>query len=254
MTGPALNTPEARQGLLRDRAAAGAALVLADLAREFGVSPDTIRRDLLALETGGVVQRVRGGALPVSRPVRPLRERLQTANPVAERLAAAALPLIEDGMVLLMDGGTTVIRLAQSLPPLPRALVVTPTPAIAMATLGAGIETMLIGGRISPFGGIAVGADAVAAVERVVADLSFLGACGLNADFGLSADDIDEAALKRAMAGSGRRSIVMTGQAKLGRRARHRVCGCDELDILITDAPRETAAPFIERGLDVRTV
>ena len=83
---PLLNTPEARQGILKGRAAEGSPLVLTHLAEEFGVSTDTIRRDLLALEAQGAVQRVRGGALPVAAPAAPMLERLKNASDVADRL------------------------------------------------------------------------------------------------------------------------------------------------------------------------
>ncbi|WP_198666124.1 DeoR/GlpR family DNA-binding transcription regulator [Tropicimonas sp. IMCC34043] len=249
-----LNSPDSRQSILTERAAQGLPLSLSGLAEEFGVSPDTIRRDLLALEAAGAVRRVRGGALPVVTPAGPVLERLMTADDAAERIAAAALSLIEDGMVLMFDGGSTVMRLARSLPALPRALVVTPAPAVALATMSKGIETILVGGRLSGFGGIAVGQAAVAAIADIAADLCFLGACGLSADFGLSADNPDEAAVKRAMCSAAPRAVVLTGAAKLGRRARHRVVACADLDLLITDAGGAETAALSDAVLEVRHV
>ncbi|WP_068118176.1 DeoR/GlpR family DNA-binding transcription regulator [Tropicimonas marinistellae] len=247
-----LNSPEARQAILRVRATSGAPLVLGTLAEEFGVSVDTIRRDLLALEAAGMVQRVRGGALPVMPVSDPMSTRIRTPSPAAERIAAAALGLIEDGMVLMLDGGTTVAKLAATLPPLPRSLVVTPAPVVATATLAAGIETLLIGGRLSAFGGIAVGQGTCEAISNVSVDVCFLGACGLDAAFGLSADDLDEAAVRRAMHGASRKTAVLTGEPKLGRRARHRVLPCDALDVLVTDAGGAKTAPLAETGLEIR--
>ena len=65
MTDLALNNPVVRQNLLRQRLEAGDPLIAAELAKEFDISLDTIRRDLLVLESEGLVQRVRGGAVPV---------------------------------------------------------------------------------------------------------------------------------------------------------------------------------------------
>lgn len=246
-----LNTPETRQAALAVRAAEGKALVLADLAKEFSVSIDTIRRDLLVLEAKGAVQRVRGGALPVMRPAAPVLERLATDGQVADRIAVAALPLVEDGMVMILDGGTTIQRFAALLPSLSRALVVTPSPAIALETLGKGIETLLVGGRLSGFGGIAVGQGAVESLGAIAADLCFLGACGLDPEFGLGADNVDEGAVKRAMRRSSNRGVVLTGAAKLGRRARHRVLACQEFDVLVTDGTPDQTEPFHVAGLEV---
>lgn len=248
------NTPETRQRILRTRVAEGAPLVLVQLAEEFGVSPDTVRRDLLALEAEGAVMRIRGGALPVLPPAVPAHARQTSGGALAERLARAALQLVEDGMVLMLDGGTSVARLANALPALPRSLVVTPSPAVAAATLARGTETILVGGRLSRFGGIAVGQSAERMISDIAADLCLLGACGLEADFGLGADDADEAAVKRAMAEASARAAVLTGAEKLGRRARHRVLPCEALDLLVTDAADDRTAPFADTGMEIRHV
>ena len=107
---------------------------LTALALEFDVSVDTIRRDIQALEEQGVVRRVRGGALPVLAPAAPMTRRIGTQTALAERLAAAVRPLVKDGMVVMFDGGMSVLALARLLPSMPGSLVVTPAPAVAMAT------------------------------------------------------------------------------------------------------------------------
>ncbi|MGP6086630.1 DeoR/GlpR family DNA-binding transcription regulator [Antarctobacter jejuensis] len=248
------NVPEARQSLLRARLQRGLPLEVQALASEFGVSIDTVRRDLKLLQSQGVARCVRGGAMPVSRPGPDALTRVATSGARNEALAAAALPLIEDGMVLMMDGGATVLALAQVMPALPDCLVVTPAPAVALACLAAGVKTQLIGGRLSPSGAITVGHAAVRELEDIAADLVFLGVCGIDPGFGFSADDRDEADVKRAMISASHRAVAVTGAAKLNRRARHRVCPCEELDLMITDAATRTTAGFSEAGLEVRNV
>lgn len=248
---PPLSGPELRQQTLRAQLERGDSLALPAAARELGVSVDTVRRDLKALEGQGFARCIRGGALPVARPVRPVLERMDESDGTVARLANTALPLIEDGMVILLDGGTSVLALAQRLPPLRNSLVVTPAPAAALACLAAGTPVQLVGGRLSASGAISVGPTAASALSDVAADLAFIGACGLDAEFGLSADDLDESYSKRAMIAAAHRSVVLTSAAKLGRRARHRVVRCDGLTTLITDAgPRETAA-FASAGLEI---
>ncbi|MBE9638197.1 DeoR/GlpR family DNA-binding transcription regulator [Salipiger mangrovisoli] len=244
--------PDARQDALRLRLERGSALELSAVASEFGVSIDTVRRDLKALEAQGVARCVRGGAMPVSRPSGAALERMAAAQPGHEAIAAAALALIEDGMVLLLDGGATVHALAQALPLLPNCLVVTPAPAVALACLAAGLDTQLVGGRMSPAGAVCVGHGAVAALSDIAADIAFLGVCGLDPVFGLGADDLDEAELKRAMAAASHRAVALAGAGKLGLRARHRVLPCKALDLLITDAAPGTTSPYAELGIEVR--
>ncbi|MFT4012595.1 MAG: DeoR/GlpR family DNA-binding transcription regulator [Paracoccus sp. (in: a-proteobacteria)] len=254
MTGYPSPGPELRQQALMRRLDQGQPLTLAAAARQFGVSSDTIRRDLKALQDRGLARVIRGGALPVARPVRPTLERLGEGAEQIRRLVDAALPLIRDGMAIGLDGGTTVLALAQSLPPLPGSLVVTPAPAVALASLAAGIPTQLVGGRLSASGAISVGHAAVDALSGSALDLAFLGVCGLEAGFGLGADDLDESEVKRAMIAAGHRSVALTLQAKIGRRARHRVASCDRISLLITDASVAQTAALAATGLEVRNV
>lgn len=244
-----LSTPDTRQDILRRRLAAGQMLAAAALADEFGVSSDTIRRDLVALEAAGVARRTRGGVLPVLQPAAPMGERRST---VAPALVAAAARLIEDGMAIAIDGGTTMLALARALPAAPRTLVVTPSPAIALICIEKGISAHLIGGRLSRAGGVAVGADAERAVASTAVDLCFLGVCGLDAAFGLGADDPDEASLKRSMAGAAGRTVAVAGAEKIGRRARHRALAAEALDLLFTDASGEGIEALTAAGVVVR--
>ncbi|PRY22510.1 DeoR family transcriptional regulator [Aliiruegeria haliotis] len=254
MPDPFPKSPDARQARLKARAADGRPLALAQLAEEFGVSPDTIRRDLLALEAEGAVRRIRGGALPVLPPDVPMLDRVTTPRPEAEKLAAAVVPELADGMVLVLDGGTSVLQLARTLPPMPCALVVTPAPAVALETLSRGIETVLVGGKLSAFGGVATGQPAEAALEKFSADLCVLGVCGLDAGFGLSADDLAEATLKRAMSAASVRTIALAGARKLGRRARHQVLPVTEIDLVITDADPGRTRAIQDVGVELRHV
>lgn len=244
------NSPEARQEALRQRLESGLSLSLTALAEEFGVSVDSARRDLKALESRGLARCIRGGALPPQPLARATLDRLPETDHTP--LATAALPLIEDGMVVFMDGGTTVAALAAALPLLPEALVVTPSPAVALATLRRGTPTHLIGGRLSPSGAIAVGAETVTALTRIAADLAVLGVCGIDPAFGLSAEDAEEAQVKRAMLDAAHRSALLTRAAKLGTRSRFHVAACDVLDILVTDATADTTTPYTDQGMEIR--
>jgi DeoR/GlpR family transcriptional regulator of sugar metabolism len=244
----ALSTPDTRQDVLRRRLMAGQTLAAADLAAEFGVSGDTIRRDLLALEAAGVARRTRGGVMPVMPPVVPMAVRAATTPP---GLVVAAARLVLDGMAVAIDGGTTMLALAQAMVSGPRLLVVTPSPAVALCCLDKGIATQLVGGRLSAAGGIAVGAAAERAIAATAVDLCFLGVCGLDAAFGLSADDPDEAGVKAAMAAVAARTVAVAGADKIGRRARHRAIATEALDSLFTDAPAAATDAIAAAGVRV---
>jgi len=253
-----LNNPDVRQDLLRERLACGESLAVTDLCAEFGVSADTVRRDLIALEGLGAARRVRGGAVPLTKPVAALRERKDTQAPPSRGLLQQAGQALEGATTLLLDGGLTVLALARELMATPDLLVVTPSPWVGTATCERGIETVLLGGRVSERGGIAVGAEVERALSGLAADVAVLGACGLDAGFGLSSDDLQENAVSRRMALAAGRVLVLTSADKLGRRARHRTLAPEEIDMIVTDTvPQGSEASdeiraFRAAGVEVR--
>ncbi|WOI56149.1 DeoR/GlpR family DNA-binding transcription regulator [Palleronia sp. LCG004] len=242
-----LNNPDIRQDLLRRRLAEGDAIVVTRIAREFGVSADTVRRDLIALEAEGTARRVRGGAVA---PAAPMGERLSNGVDHSA-LARRAAALCEGCDTLILDGGTTILALARLIPPAPGRLIVTPSPWIASTCAEAGIEVAMPGGRLSPRGGIVTGMDVEAWLGDVSADIAFLGACGIEAEFGMSSDDLAEVGVKRAMAAAARQSVIVADRSKIGRRARHRTLRCEAIARLVTDADRRETEPFAQTGLEI---
>src|SRR6201991_2427711 len=103
------------------------------LSEEFGLSEDTIRRDLRELAAEGRLQRVHGGALPSSPAVANFAGRQQLATDAKVALGRAAAKLIRPGQVAILDGGTTTLQLAQHLAPDLEATIVTHSPTIAVA-------------------------------------------------------------------------------------------------------------------------
>ena len=239
-----------RQEAISRRLASSDGLSLSELASAFDVSPDTIRRDLTELESRGLARRVRGGAVP-ARPARALRDR--DAGSVPPDLPQRALEVIGDASTILLDGGTTALALSRILPPAPGRMVITPAPAIATATHARGIETVTIGGPISERGGIATGSGAENALGDIYAEIVVLGACGLEADHGLSSDDLAESRMKQAMARVARRVCILTSGAKIGRRARHRTLSPEDIDTLVTDADEAALGAFADAGIELCT-
>ena len=246
-----LNIPETRQDWLARQLAGGAPVVAGDVARELGVSVDTIRRDIIALEAAGQARRVRGGAVPVKAPDAPMGAKIARGAGPSEALVAATLARIGAAKTLLIDGGATARALAQALAPDPELLVMTPSPWVAVACNARGIEVYLIGGHLAPGGGVATGAEAESGLGGLAAEVAVLGVCGLDPVFGLSADHDSEARLKRAMAAAVAEVIVPVGAAKLGLRARYRALAPEEIDAVVTDAGAGAMRGFGDTGIEV---
>ena len=205
-----------RKKLLLARLAAEGQLVAKALAHELGTSEDTIRRDLRELAAEGRLQRVHGGALPASAAMGDLalRGQVSTADKVA--LGRFGASLVRPGQVVILDGGTTALQVARHLAPGLRATVVTHSPTIAVELAQhAGIEILMLGGRLFRHSMVNVGADVIAAASRLRADLFFLGATGVHPDAGLSTGDAEEAAVKRALHQRAAETVVLASSEKL---------------------------------------
>lgn len=205
-----------RQTLLLERLARDGRLVASELAVEMSLSEDTIRRDLREMAGAGLLLRVHGGALPLSPTHQPFARRQSIASVEKERLARAGVVLIREGMVVLVDGGTTHQVLAAHLPPMLSCTIVTHSPAFAAAMEPyPQIEVHLVGGRIFRHSMVASGAAAQEALSRVRADLCLLGVTGLHPDTGLTTGDAEDAAIKATLMRQSAEVAVLATSDKL---------------------------------------
>jgi DeoR/GlpR family transcriptional regulator of sugar metabolism len=244
--------PHERQKLIVDRIARDGRVLAVDLAEAFGASLDTIRRDLRELAAAGLCQRVYGGALPVSAASGTLAERELQAPARKAALGRAAAGLVAAGSVVFIDAGSTNRAIAEALPGGREVTVVTSAPSIAAALAGRpGIELVVIGGRIHPRIGAAVGARAVRDVREIRVSLAFLGACAVDAGAGVAAFDPEDAEFKRAVAASADAVAVAVTADKLGTAAPFVVMPAERLAHLITEAgtPPAALAPFAALGV-----
>lgn len=216
-------------------------LSVAQLAEDFDVTTETVRRDLSSLERIGLVRRVHGGAVPASTLSvieSGIGERDQANTAAKEAIAAAALQqLPPPGSVVILDAGSTTARLAAVLPRDHRLTIVTHAVPVAARLAGLPhIELHLLPGRVRPTTHAAVGTDTVAALHDVRADLAFLATNGISAAFGLTTPDRDEAATKRAIAGAARRTVVLADSSKIGVETTQRFAAIGDVDVLVTDS------------------
>lgn len=239
-----LNIPDTRQQALAKRLDQGSQLIAQELAIEFDVSLDTIRRDILALEANGKARRVRGGAVPIAKPASPMLERLASDHGVNQAIIDVTLAQIAHTPTLLVDGGTTTLAIISQLPKLDQRLVITPSPWIAIAAQERGSDVHLLGGSLSTSGGITTGNLALSSINDIAVDIALLGVCGLDAEFGLSADDFAEMQMKQAMHRAAQRTIIAIERSKLNTKARHRTLAIDQIDLIITDAAPEQISPY----------
>ena len=220
-------------------------LSVVQLAEEFAVTTETVRRDLSTLDRMGVVRRVHGGAVPAGSLTvieSGVVERDQSNTQAKEAIANAAVRLLPPpDSVVVIDAGTTTARFAAALPRDHRLTVI--THAVPVATRLAGlpqIQLHLLPGRVRPATHAAVGAETVAALADLRADIAFVATNGLTLGHGLTTPDTDEAASKRAIIACARKTVVLADSTKLGVETAVRFATLDSVDVLVTDSGIDT--------------
>lgn len=238
--------PGERQRLITERLAAKGRVIAADLAAEFNVSEHSIRRDLGALAAAGLCKRVYGGAIALASDG-PLTTRIEHEPSRKHSLGVAAAGLIGAGQHVFIDGGSTNLAIARALDPQMPLTVTTNSPLIAVELMKLpAVEVILLGGRLSPVAGSTYGFTTIQQVSHFNFDLSFLGACALDAVKGVTAFDMDVAEFKRAVvARSGQVAVAVINQ-KLASIAHYHVAPCEEVGALVVehDAPADRLELF----------
>jgi len=249
-----LTLPGERHSAILDQLARRGRVLAAELAREFGTSEDTVRRDLRDMAAAGLCRRVYGGALPLSPASGTLAARLEEAPERKAALGRAAAGLVRPGQTVFIDAGSTNSAIARALAPGVGMTVVTNAPGVAQDCVGKpGVELVLIGGRVDPRTGAALGARAFRDAREIRFDLAFLGACAVDAEAGVAAFGSEEAEFKRLVAGQAAAVAIAVTTEKLGTAAPFFVVPVTALTRLVAEAeaPEEALAPLRAAGVRV---
>jgi DeoR/GlpR family transcriptional regulator of sugar metabolism len=246
--------PDERHRIIREQLSLGERVLATEMAQKLGASEDTIRRDLRELANLGVCQRVYGGALPVSPASGSFKIRQNQKLGSKMELGQAVATMIAANQIIFLDAGTTNLEIARALPNLPKLTVATNSPAIALElSCRSDITLVMIGGRIDPEAGAALGARAIRDIRSLSVDLSFLGACAVSDQGGVRAFIFEDAEFKQALVETSRAVAVAVTTEKLGTTAPFHVALASDLDLLIVeaDAPGGQLQAFQRGGVRI---
>jgi DeoR/GlpR family transcriptional regulator of sugar metabolism len=243
-----------RRTLILDRLRTHGRVLAADLSADLDVSSDTIRRDLRELDALGLLRRVHGGALPRHGDAAPFAARARRAPEAKASIARRAAACIDDGDLVVLDGGTTTLELARALRDDLRASVVTTSPPIAVALADhPGLEVTIVGGTLRRQALVTVGAAAVETLRTIRADVVFLGVCGLHPEIGVTTDSLEERHVKAAMIDGAAEVVALADHDKLGTAMPALVAPMRAVTKLVTDAEADERAlePYRALGIEV---
>lgn len=223
-------------------------LTVDEACRTLGISPATARRDFVELSARGVVEKTWGGLkrtqagapasdmLPSS-----VRENLNRSE--KERMARAGCERVQDGDVLIIDGGTTTLCMAPFLANRP-VRILTNSILIAhridtLRSVNAGAEVFLTGGFLYPGSGLLVGPEAVQSLSQYHARWAFLSVGGLDAEGATNTNHLVVES-ERTMIRMAESVVVLADSSKWGRKEMVRAFTWSEVTDLVTDSPPPT--------------
>jgi DeoR family transcriptional regulator of aga operon len=232
---------------------------VATLARRFGVSMQTVRKDLRYLAERGVMARAYGGAIDSSvvgtgATSEPHYEAKRTSHlDEKRRIGQRAAALVKAGDTIAIDSGTTAIQLAESLPNIEVTVVTNDFGVLGALAPKNNINIVMLGGELRRKNMAFYGGLTVEALDALHVDMLFLGVDGLDLERGITTHYEPEAMLNRKMVEAARVVVAITDSSKFGKICLHRIVPVGELNVLITDrgAPDDIVQAAEQLGFEL---
>jgi len=243
-----------RQETILNRIEADGAILVADIVQQFGVSFETARRDLKALALRGVLELTHGGAVRPSAVEPELASRSVRNTEAKARIGQRAAAQVADGMVVLLDAGSTTSAIAAMLGAKRELTVITTSLPIARDLCRHdGFRVQIAGGTINPGDEAAEGPEVMASLARFRVDIAFVSAGGVAPDGAVTDFTPLGAETRGLMIAAAQKGYFVLDSSKFAARTPCRILGQDRAAGLITDAapPPALAAALAARGLPV---
>lgn len=211
-----------------------------ELSKLYGVTEETIRRDLEKLEAEGYIKRTYGGAVLCESTTADLAANIrETTNTEGKSaIGKKASTHIQDGATVIMDSSTTSLYVAKYLKEKHNITIITNSLKIPNELLGhKGSKIIHTGGTLNDRSMSFVGHLAERSFDNFYVDLAILSCRGLSQDKGLTEPNEMEAEIKKRMVQSAKKVILVVDESKVDHRAFVRSFDLEDVDLLITDAP-----------------
>lgn len=231
-------------------------VTVTDLAEKLKVTEVTIRTDLRVLQKEGKIDRTHGGATLSTRSVVDMNEDIKAQINVdkKEAIATAAAQLVDRDDTILVASGSTMVAFAEKIQSQGQLTVVTPSIRISMKLLAKqNIGIMQLGGMIYPNTLSTRDDYAIQGLANIHCNKLFFGAEGFDMFGGITCATLEEAKLTQKMIAAASQVILLADSTKFGRHGFGKICGLEDIDILVTDSdiPREVREKIEDLGITV---
>lgn len=234
-SGPPLSQ---RQTAILERVTQHGFVTIDALAAEFGVSAQTVRRDIIALSDGGRLQRFHGGAGPSSGMEAARLDhgaKREIGKPAKIAVARKAAALVPDGAALFLDVGTTVEACARELARRDGFTVFTTSMRAAMAFDPHRHSVYVLGGRLAGKDGSLVGEETVQRLAAIHLDVALIACSAIDGSGRVMDFDLSKIAVKRAALAASARSMLLSTRSKFGRTALGKIADLGAFDTVVTE-------------------
>ena len=223
-----------------------------DLAEQIGTSEITVRRDLMALATDGLIYRTHGGAMKIELTKTPFDFNNKVATNIEQKdqICKLAAQEIQDGDIIFMDCGSTVFRLCQLIKQ-KEIQVITNSLPVVYELASAKVKINLIGGEIDKARQAVHGRIAEEHIARYQATKAFVGVDGISLEKGLSAHSENEAGITLAMAAHANTTYLLCDSSKIGKDKYLQFAPVTLIDVLICDTKTDLVSAIEKTGIRV---
>ncbi|MFC8645805.1 DeoR/GlpR family DNA-binding transcription regulator [[Kitasatospora] papulosa] len=244
--------PDQRRELLLKHLRRDGVLSVQQITQLFGVSHMTVRRDIAELERRGLVFSVPGGARIAShlRSEPGFQAKSLIEQPEKEAMAGVAAGLVQEGMTVYLDAGTTLLAMVPLLARHESLTVVTNDFTTVDRLMGSShLDVIHIGGQVDPSNRSSVGRLAATTLRQLALDIAFISTSSWDLLRGVTTPSAAKVEVKQAAMECTGSSVLVAGSSKYGTFGKFRVAPLGAFDTIVTDhGLAEAAAEGLRAG------
>lgn len=221
------------------RLTADGKVIVSELARDFDVTEETIRRDLEKLDRDGIASKTYGGAVSKNNSSLDLPYNVREGVNVAEKqdISEKILSLIHDGERIMLDSSSTALYIVKKIKSKKNLTVITNSVKILIELADKSDWTVLSTGGVLKKGGLSLtGSSAEKMIKSYHVDTAICSCKGLDIDLGVTDSNENDSLIKQAMLASADRKILALDGEKFDRKSFVTVCTTNDIDIIVTDS------------------
>lgn len=228
-----------RRARIKTRVMENKSVIVSQLAREFSVNEETIRRDLKALEKEGVLTRTYGGAFVQNGVINEVAVSLRRTAYVENKrcIAAQCVPLIHNGDTIFLDHSTTSLEIAKAIGEMEITVLTNSLLIVDWLAEKSKVQLIVIGGAFDAKDRCFSGNAMLDALESYYVDTAFISCRSLHLNHGVTDSSEQSAAIRRKIISRAEQTYLVTDHTKFDKTSFIRICGLEEINGIVTDMP-----------------